>query len=195
MYEIEKKLAKPEQAESSGVSPMVQFRLWATLAPHPSNTLSWDSAGRTQKSLTSNGNAYNWELDSDGAKINCYTHELGEMGERFDFQDRGTYHGAGFSVNGYAARKFTLKANPTASSPGLTVEIYDRKSDNQVLRMIIKKDTSASGGRRLDASIPEPDETNNNRLRVSVFDRLHHSLRQRPGAGLSRVPPASSASV
>lgn len=97
-------------------------------------TLSWDTTGRTMKSYTQGLDTYNWE-DKDGAMYNCFHNVMSEPIPAFKFEEKAVYHGDEFSVLGYPARKFTFKTLAVGDQPVAVVEVWDRKSDNKLLRL------------------------------------------------------------
>jgi hypothetical protein len=104
-------------------------------------TLSWDATGRTMKSYTKGRDVYNWE-DKDGAKYNCHHNVVGMDPEPINFQEAAVYHGDTFTVLGYPARKFTFKTEASGEKPSAIMEVWDRKSDNKLLRLRTSQDPS-----------------------------------------------------
>jgi hypothetical protein len=104
--------------------------------------LSWDGTERTMKSMQSGTDVYNWETTDSGAMYNCLHNPDGPEPAPVAFEDTAQYHGDDFFVNGFPARKWTFKTIASDSKPTIVLEVWDRKSDNTLLRLRSKADPS-----------------------------------------------------
>jgi hypothetical protein len=104
------------------------------------SALSWDTTDRKIHSYQVGSSVMNWETmelpDGSTQTYNCFDEDIPSAAAAgMEFETETVYHGATYSVQGFPARKFTFKLKTAEGEAATYLDVWDRVSDNRMLRM------------------------------------------------------------